>query len=58
MCQGLGPKKHNEISEIDRTYVYLTMRPSLATPTNNNNNSSTNNTNNTNNSTNNNNTTK
>ena len=22
MCQGLGPKKHDEISEIDRTFVY------------------------------------
>ena len=25
MCQGLGPKKHNEISEIDRIYIYICM---------------------------------
>ena len=23
MCQGLGPKKHDELSEIDRTAVLL-----------------------------------
>ena len=23
MCQGLGPKKHDEISEIDRSLQYI-----------------------------------
>ena len=34
MCQGLGPKKHYEISEIDRTTTTTT----TTTTTNNNNN--------------------
>ena len=25
MCQGLGPKKHDEISEIDRVTIVITI---------------------------------
>ena len=36
MCQGLGPKKHDEISEIDRTCALLTGSTGSITKYNNN----------------------